>query len=591
MKHGGARVALLVLSALPAGCGGAKDEHPRSALILTLDTTRYDALGCLGGPAGVSPRLDALAAEGVLYTEARTTAPLTMPAHTSVFTGLTPLRHTVRSNGSDVVPASAVTLAERARERGFQTAAFVAAVVLADGFGLSQGFERYDEPVPPLVQSTLHFDRRPARAVADAAIAWIEGLDKERPFLAWAHFFDPHLPHEPAPDLAARFAADTYHAAVATMDREIGRILDALHARGLDDETLVIVVADHGEGRWEHGEETHSTAAYDSTIRVPMIVRYPDRYRAGERSDEIVSAVDVYPTVVEALDLGALNDVDGQSLYRHIVPPERGVYFETYYGYLSFGWSPVTGFADRRGKYLHSSRPELYTPSTDPGEHLNRIDTASAEELERYRAGIREMARRPALAREATTGAGPEVARAMAALGYTGAGGAGRELPDPLAQLDLPSPHDMQAVHASFLLAQIQNNPEHASEAAALLRGIVAQDPGNAMAWFQLGAALIHTGDYRGSLEASNRALQLGPPAHGPLLNVGLAHEHLGEPEQALQAYAAALEVEPNLLDTLQRCSELCDALGRKAEADAYRVRLIEVREADIRRRASPPGR
>jgi choline-sulfatase len=591
MSRMSARHQLCALSLLLAACGGGKEEHPRSALVITLDTTRYDALGCLGGPAGVSPRLDALAAEGVLYTEARTTVPLTLPAHASMLTGLNPPRHTVHVNGYEVVPASAVTLAERARERGFQTGAFIAAVVLADGFGLAQGFDHYDQLDPPLMETTLHYDRRPARAVADAAIGWIDALDKERPFLAWVHFYDPHQPYEPAPDLAARFGTDLYHASVATMDREIGRILDALRAQGLDDETLVIVVADHGEGRWEHGEETHGTQAYDSTMRVPMIVRYHDRFRAGERSDEIVGVVDVYPTAVEALGLGALNDVDGISLYRRTVPPDRGVYFETYYGYLSFGWSPVTGFADRSGKYIHSSRPELYTPRTDPGERADRIGSAGAEELERYRAAIRDLCARTPLARGEDPELGPEVARAMAALGYTAAGGGGRELPPALAPLEVPSPHDMQAVHTSFLLAQMRTNAEHAGEAVPLLQGIVAQDPGNVMAWFLLGAALIHTGDYSGALDASNRALQIGPPSHGPLLNVGLAHEHLGEPEEALAAYAAALALEPRLLDTLQRCSEICDALGRKAEADAYRVRLIEARGADALRRATLPGR
>jgi arylsulfatase A-like enzyme len=229
----GTRIALAAAAALALlqGCGDRAPERPRSALVLTLDTTRHDALSCLGGPPGATPRLDALAAEGVLYTAARTTAPLTLPAHASVLTGLTPPRHTVHTNGYDVVPSSATTLAERARERDFQTAAFIAAVVLADGFGLSQGFELYDQPAPPLVQSTLHYDRRSSKEVADAAVAWIERLDPERPFFAWAHFFDPHLPHEPAPDLAARFGGDSYHAAVATMDREIGRIFDALRRR------------------------------------------------------------------------------------------------------------------------------------------------------------------------------------------------------------------------------------------------------------------------------------------------------------------------------------------------------------------------
>ena len=312
------------LAVLITACGGGGGEsgsdRPRSALVLTLDTTRYDALTCLGGPAGASPNLDKLASEGVLYTEARTVAPLTLPTHSTIMTGLTPLRHTVHTNSQLTLPASATTLAERARTRGFQTGAFIAAVVLADTFGLNQGFEVYDQPPPPLVQQTLHYERRRGREVADKAIEWIESLDPERPFLAWAHFFDPHAPLEAPEQFVDQVAgASPYHAEVAAMDHAIGRILDALKERDLYDDTMIIVIADHGEGMGDHDEDTHGILAYDSTIRVPMIVRYSDGHRAGERSDEIVSATDVYPTLVEALQLGALNDVDGVSLFKRVV--------------------------------------------------------------------------------------------------------------------------------------------------------------------------------------------------------------------------------------------------------------------------------
>ncbi|MCZ6599113.1 MAG: sulfatase, partial [Planctomycetota bacterium] len=408
-----------LLAATASSCGGGGDCGPRSALLITLDTTRYDALGCTGGPPGVSPNLDALAAEGVLYEQARTVCPLTMPAHASIFTGLYPLRHTVHMNSMLALPSSAHTLAERASQRGFQTAAFIAAVVLADDFGLAQGFERYDQPAPPLVQrEEIHYDRRPANEVADDAIAWLAERDPERPFLLWTHFFDPHVPHDPPGEFLRAGKGDPYLGAVAFMDHHIGRILAALDEEGLLDETIVVVVADHGEARGDHGESTHGVLAYDSTIRVPLIVRHPDGWRAGERSDEIVSVVDVFPTLVEALELGGPGDVDGVSLHRRRAPPDRGVYYESYYGFFSYGWSPLAGWADARGRYLHSSAPEYYA-LTDEEERVDLI--AEQDELERYRRAIDSIAGRSRLTRDANDTAAAHVLAQLQRLGYTGA--------------------------------------------------------------------------------------------------------------------------------------------------------------------------
>ncbi|MEM7305660.1 MAG: sulfatase-like hydrolase/transferase [Planctomycetota bacterium] len=567
-----------------AGCGsGPGPAKPRSALVITLDTTRYDALGCTGGPSQASPNLDALAGEGVLYTHARTVAPLTMPSHATILTGLTPLRHTVHTNSQLTLPESAVTLAERAAERGFQTGAFVAAVVLADSFGLDQGFDVYDQPTPPLVQQTLHYDRRRAAEVADAAIAWIDQLDPERPFLAWAHFFDPHLPYEPPQRFVDQVGEEGYHAEVAAMDFAIGRILDALRDKGLYDETMVVVVADHGEGNGDHGEQTHGTLAFDSTIRVQMIVRYTDGHRAGERSDEIVSATDVYPTLVEALELGAINDVDGMSLFKRAVPPERGVYFESYYGFYSFGWSPVVGWANRDGKYLHSSAPEFYTPREDGGETLNRFD-ALGDGVGAYRDGIDAVAGRSRLERATTDAAEAAVIAKLQGLGYTGAGSDAIGLPHPLEDTGLPSPLEMQELYRVQLYAQDLNSAGRAAEAVPLYRRVVAGNEGNAAAWFQLGGALIQVEEYEESIEASQRALAVGHSWYGPHRNVGLAYDNLGQPEEALAGYKRALDTAPDMIDLLTRVIALCEQLGDDDQANAFRMQLIQAREKEAAR-------
>jgi len=592
LRGGPIAAALAGVLFVVAACGEAAPERPRSALILTLDTTRYDALTFCGGPAGASPNLDALAAESLVYDRARTVAPLTMPSHASILTGLVPLRHTVHTNSTLALPASATTIAERARERGFQTGAFVAAVVLDAEFGLAQGFDAYDQPTAPAVQTQRQYDRRPGDEVADAAIAWIDSLDPEQPFLAWAHFFDPHLPYEPAPEFVEQVGAPGYHADVAAMDHAIGRILDALKRRGLFENTAILVVADHGEALGDHGEDTHGTLAYDSTIHVPMIVRLPDPdsgsvLRAGERSDEVVSVVDVYPTLVEALSLGAADDVDGLSLYRRRVPADRGVYVEAYYGFFSFGWSPLVGWADARGKYLHSSEPEFFAPGG--GEARNAIDELAPADLERYRDAIARLAERPKLSRDdddATTG----VIDKLRALGYTGAGGDPLGLPPPLAPTDRPSPASMRETYRMLLAAAQLADAGRLTDAITLYRKVVAANPENADAWFQLGGALVNAAedeqDLEESLAASKRAMALGSRWYGVLKNVGIAQQRLGRPEEALAAYTEALETAPKMIDVLRQCAALCEQLGRTGEQQAFLLRVIEA-QADEQMRAA----
>ncbi len=569
---------LLVSMAVLVGCSGGGSEAPHSALLITLDTTRYDALHCLGGPAGASPNLDALAEEGVVYDAARTVTPLTLPSHASIMTGLYPLRHTVHANSLMALPDTATTLAERARDDGFQTAAFIAAVVLADGFGLDQGFDTYNQPTPPAVQQTLHYDRRRASEVADEAIAWLRERDPEKPFFVWVHFFDPHMPYEPPQRFIDQVGEAGYHAEVAAMDHAIGRIFEELKEDGAYDATTIVVVADHGEGRGQHDEETHGTFVYDSTIRVPMILRHADGHRAGERSDEIVSVTDVYPTLVESLGLGAASDVDGQSLFHRTVPDDRGVYFEAYYGFYSFGWSPLVGWADRDGKYLHSADPEFYVPERDAGER-NDVIAERRGELARYRDGIDSLAAKPRLERSGDDQVAEAVIASLQKLGYTGAGGDADGLPHPLEDTGRPSPRSRNDAYRAQLYAQELNTSGKAAEAIPIFRRIVSENPHNHSAWFQLGGALISAGEYAESIAASEKALEVGHDWYGPHKNLGLAHDHLGNLDKAIEHYGRAVESAPGLTDILKRVIDLCDAAGRTDDANRFRVLLIQSRE------------
>lgn len=549
--------------------------RPRHALVITLDTTRADALTCYGGRPGITPQLDALAAESVLYENARAVTPLTLPSHCSVFTGLYPPRHSVRTNGLMALPAEAGTLAERARAAGMQTAAFVSALVLDGNYGLSQGFGQYGQP-PRVNVNALRIKDTPGDKVVRAATAWLKQHDPERPFFLWVHLFDPHEPYEPQPQFRERAPDDPYLGDVAQADDAVGYLLGKLREFELWDDTMIVVVGDHGEGRGEHGEATHSTLCYDSTLRIPFLIRYPDGWGAGRRVADVVSNADVYPTLVEALGLGEPGDVDGISLFGRHAPADRGVYFESYDGYLAYGWSPLTGWADARGKYLHSSSPEWFDLRADPSEK-NNLAAASGTPLEPYRAQIRALGQRPALA--ATRGElDPSILAAVQSLGYAGAGDEETEFPDLLDTKGLPSPRERMDELYLFYKGSFAGEQGDFPEAVRLLRQVVERNPRNATALDLLSYFLNQTRAFEEALGVLRTLEALGgPERHSMHTNFGHAYEQLGDDDRALQHFQRAAELQPSGILILRDWARLLEKTGQTQQAAAVRARIADL--------------
>jgi arylsulfatase A-like enzyme len=549
------------------GCA-AEESRPASALIITLDTTRADALGCYGGPPGLTPHLDRIASEGVLYSNARTVAPLTLPAHASMMTGLYPIRHSARDNTSTPLPESAVTLAELAEGRGFQTAAVVAASVLDSGLGMAQGFEHYDQPPRARqISVTTEFPERPANEVAAAAKQWLAGRDRRRPFLLWVHFFDPHHPYAPPQDMLQRASGQPYLGEVAFMDRAIGELWSVLEADGALDDTFVAVVSDHGEGLGQHGESTHGTLCYDSTLLVPFLLRYPDGFGAGTRSDEIVSVTDVFPTVAEALGLEGPAGLDGQSLYRRESPPDRGVYFESLYGFMKYGWSPIWGWIDANGKYLHGTMPEFYDVARDPEEARDLYATAAG--LERYRAAVAAVAaldRLPVADR-----IDPGLLAGLQALGYVAGGRFATDLPEPLEETGLADGRDRAGELARVYEALALGGRGQSEQAIAILREVVGENPLNSVAQDWLATHLVHVRRCDEAVVVLRTLLGHGIAFGSTHNNLGHCLLERGEDDEALGHFMRAHELDPanpippaNIALTLER-------LGRDDEARTYR--------------------
>ena len=351
--------------------GGGK-RVDLNILVVTLDTTRADAIGTYGGRA-VTPGLDHLAGTGIVFEQASTVAPLTLPAHTSLFTALFPPRHHVRGNGQPLA-ATFVTLAERLGAAGFQTGAFVSSFVLDQTWGLNQGFDVYRGSETSSQIIDRHALRRPADQVVDEALSWLQGVGGRR-FFGWLHFYDAHAPAQAPAEFTAPNGQPPYLGAIGYIDLQLSRVITFLAERGLLDRTIIVVVGDHGESLGDHGEPTHGLFIYESVIRVPLIIRAPFETMRGRRVADPVRIVDVVPTVLDLLGEKVPSDIDGQTLRPLMTGAvkqlELEAYSESRYGFDRFGWSPLTALRRGRLKLIVAPRPELYDLESDPHESTN----------------------------------------------------------------------------------------------------------------------------------------------------------------------------------------------------------------------------
>ena len=541
-------------------------------LLVTLDTTRADALGAYGSDKGVTPHLDRLATEGVVFDQAMTVAPITLPSHASVFTGLYPPRHSVRDNGLWPLPESARTLAEIASEAGYQTGAVIGAAVLDELFGLGQGFQTYIGA--GIEEESVIYSARSAGAVVDDALEWLHDRDTDRPFFLWLHLYDPHAPYDPPSRFRGDFeASDLYYGEIAYVDDQLGRLLGELDSKGLRDETLVAIASDHGEAFGEHGEYTHGPYCYDSTLRIPLLLRYPDGFGAGSREEGLVSLVDLFPTLVDAMGAQVPSDIDGESLYRRAPSVDRGLYFESYMGFLSFGWSPLAGWIDAGGKYLHSSDPQ-YFEAADREEETNLAEGASPDALAPYLTGIAAVADRSALQPDMAEMADEDLLAELRALGYASAGNTVDEVPHPLAPTDRPSPAKM-AIEYTFLLRAIgllQSNQRE--EAIRIFTRTVETSPRNYYALEVLCSTLVDMNRMREALPHLERLTREASPKSVNFQNYAACLSSLGRPDEAIEALNRAIALDPNNRAALEGLVRILQREGRGLEAAPLRDRL-----------------
>lgn len=593
---GALTAAVVVAAALALGLlwrGESPAEPPWNVVLITLDTTRADRLGCYGARQK-TPTIDALASRGVRVERCFAAVPLTLPSHASLMTGLTSARHGVHDNGPERVPREAHTLAEVLKGHGYVTAAVVGAFVLDRQFGLDQGFDQYDDQMPDNPAESRFSDaQRNAAQVTDAALAWL-AEKRNAPVFLWVHYFDPHAPYFP-PDYNPKLATlEPYDAEIAYVDAQLKRLLNGVE-RQLGAQTLIILTADHGEGLGQHGELTHGLFTYNQTLRVPLIVRFPDALHGGRVVHEPASLIDVMPSVLAWLKFAEPATLDGVPLPLEDAAapnemPPRPLYFENRFPTNMYGWSAVEGIVLGRHKYIRAPRSEVYDLEQDPGERNNLFEVNS-ELSQRLMKAFEEVAARhdslPALSASAADVSDDELKR-LRSLGYVGAGKPSSGAPTPPPE-NLPDPKDMVAVYQQIQDVSILFDRDQSAQATEILVNVLeAGDPANKRALRLAAAMSLDESPLRLRVIACllQQALAKDRPCIDAFVLGKLGRTLLGSnrPADARDVLARLVQVDASSAAACRYLAQAFEELGDASQAEHWRAQALKLARASDQR-------
>ncbi|HWZ82002.1 MAG TPA: sulfatase-like hydrolase/transferase [Terriglobales bacterium] len=562
---------------------GTAKLPPSNVILITLDTTRADRMGFLGSKRGLTPNLDALSRQSVVFTHAYAQVPVTTASHATILTGTYPQFHQVNDFGvplAEDVPYAPPIL----KARGYQTAAFIGSLVLDPAArsapGFDRGFDTFDggfrrrHPGESRYQS---IERRGGEVVA-RALAWI-AQHPRGPFFVWVHLYDAHDPYDPPEPYKTRYASAPYDGEIAYADSVVGKFLSQLRAHGLFENSLIAVMADHGEALGEHGEETHGIFLYDETIHVPLLFKLPAEKTAGKRIENRVELVDVLPTILQGVGVPVPAEVQGQSLLALTKAPiatsgankqqpiaDRPAYSESDYPHRTFGWSTLRAL--RSGKYLfvEAPRPELYDQSIDPQSSRNlsatsnAVATTLAGQLDAFRA-------RTSTSKEAPkANVDPGLQEKLSALGYVASDTA--SAPMPGIKETGADPKDKVRVVNLLHAAEMLKEEGHFQEAVPLLEQVIALEPNLPIAYLQLGTALTSLKNYGKAIPVLRKAVEMRPDLTVPRYQLGSALFETDDFAGAAAEYEAVLaripdwaEARFSLATTYARLDRLPDAI------------------------------
>jgi len=533
----------------------------RNIVLITLDTTRADHLGAWGWKYAKTPNLDALAARGVRFVRCDTAAPVTLPSHSTILTGLFPPRTGVRDNGTFVLPAKVETVAEQLAAHGYDTAAVVSAIVLARRHGLNQGFRLYDDDLGTGYAAGTEVSERPAEATTAAALAAAGKL--KPPFFLWVHYYDPHEEYRPPTRFADSVTGPSrlYDGEIAYMDEQIGVLLAKL-PKDVD----VVVVGDHGEMLGEHGELHHGLLLYKAARRVPLLVAGPG-VPAGRTEECLVRTADVAPTLLGLAGVPVPPGLDGQGLLPLGAAGkgcDRTSYTESFLPFFAYKWYPLRSLSTDRFFYLHAPKSSLYQIPSDPNEATD-LAAQQPGAMKLWEKKLRDQLK--AAGEPLDSEVRPENVlteeqrRQLASLGYAGGGSGGAvrpDLPDPRGMADIA-----QALHDAA--ADIQQGK--CSESLPKLQAIVKRDPHNFPALSLAGSCLLEADRAESALNLFQRAMKENELSAVPVANAAGCLKKLGKRDEAEKEYRHALTLDPSLGEAADNLAQILREKGNRTEA------------------------
>jgi arylsulfatase A-like enzyme/Flp pilus assembly protein TadD len=548
----------------------------QNALLITIDTLRADALGSYGGRAA-TPALDGLAAAGVRFDFAHAHAVLTLPSHASILTGLYPFQHGVRDNSGYSLAPGARTAATLLKQAGYATAAFVGAFPLHSRFGLNAGFDVYDDRVGEARDPTdFVLPERPAPVVVALAREWIRG-QAARPWFVWVHVFDPHAPYRPPPPFDGQYQRP-YDGEVATTDAALAPLLADIE--GSSRPTLVIATGDHGEALGDHGEQTHGIFAYESTLRVPLIIAEVGGGTAARSMREVSEAptrhIDILPTLLEAVGRAVPADLPGRAVLRaseRSARSSRPSYFEAMSATINRGWAPLTGVIVGRDKYIDLPVAERYDLAADAAETLNLVgrdpgrDRTLAASLHAFNASL------PGKPRTET----PDTAAQLRALGYVSGAAPART-----HYTEADDPKNLVAVDQEFHRGVDLYVARRYAEAIDVYRGIIARRPDMAVAYRHLAFVMWEAGRTDAAIDVLKQALAAGVTGGGVITQLGTYLAESGDATRAIPLLAPLATGPAPDLDAINGLGIAYARAGRPDEARPIFERMLVLDKSNV---------
>lgn len=554
---GKASILVVIVALTWAGCGPGTtySTEIRHVLLISMDTTRADVLGCYGFKHDTTPSIDALAREGILFENTYAPTPLTLPSHSTLLTGTIPPFHGAHDNQTYRCDESNVTLAEILKENGFTTGAIVGSIVLDGKYGLDQGFDYYDDDFQE--ERNIHNPERLAEETKRIASKWLEEHKEEKIFL-FLHFFDPHRAYlapepflkkfldDPPPDqLSAEFQTSLYAGEVAYTDHCIKGIIDKLKDLGLYESTLIIITADHGEMLYEHNEESHGYFIYQGSMRIPLVFKVPG-VSTPRRVKKTVGLVDVAPTVCSLLDLKGpfeFQGVDISSYLLQAAPKDlnRAVYLESLYP-TKYKGNSLLGIVNDRYKYIQTTRPELYDLATDEKESVNLVEQESKAAFQLKRR-LKQMLDDASASDEAGGKMDHETVsrEQLEALGYV----SGAVIEDFSFGTSRKDPKDLIEYHRNTITAQAYLMEDMVDEAKELYEDMIAMQPDVHDPYLRLATIANQSGDYPEAIRQLKRAIQVEPEETELFNSLASVYKKQDNHEQAIANLKKSLEIDP----------------------------------------------